>query len=84
MVLITVCESMCAILCIDSPRLHAALQSLQTGFDQVKRLEKQRGAGPTEGAAHEGLDGWVSLRGERRYGVKESVRGETERWARGS
>lgn len=47
----------------DSPRLHAALQSLQTGLDQVERLEEQRGAGPTEGATHEGFDSWVSLRG---------------------
>lgn len=45
----------------DSPRLHAALQRLQTGLDQVKGLEKQRGAGPTEGATHEGFDSWVSL-----------------------
>ncbi len=46
----------------DSPRLHAVLQSLQTGLDQVKGLEKQCGASPTEGATHEGFDSWVSLR----------------------
>lgn len=45
-----------------SPRLHAGLQSLQTGLDQVERLEQQRGAGSTEGATHEGFDGRVHLR----------------------
>lgn len=51
--------------CIDSPGLHAALQSLQTGLNEVERLEEQRGAGPTDGATHEGFDRWVSLRGRR-------------------
>lgn len=46
-----------------SPRLHAALQSLQAGLDEVERLEKQRGAGPTEGATHEGFESRVSLGG---------------------
>lgn len=47
----------------DSPRLHAALQSLQTSLDQVERLEQQCGAGPTEGATHEGFNGRVYLGG---------------------
>ena len=49
-------------MCTDSPRLHAILQGLQTGLDQVERLEKQSGAGPTEGATHESFDCWVSLK----------------------
>lgn len=44
-----------------SPGLHAALQRLQACLDKVEGLEKQRGAGPTEGATHEGFDSWVSL-----------------------
>ena len=73
-VLISVCVCVCVCQCVsvcvcvsvsvhaDSPGLHAALQRLQTGLDQVQRLEQQRGAGPAQGAAHEGFEGRVSLR----------------------
>lgn len=55
----------CVCVCVrkHSPRLHAALQRLQARLDEVEGLEKQRGAGPTEGATHEGFDSWVSLGG---------------------
>ena len=55
----------------DSPRLHAGLQGLQAGLDQVQWLEEQRGAGPTERAAHEGFDHRVGLR---RHGETERER----------
>lgn len=35
--------------------IHSRLQSLQAGFQQVKGLEDERGASPTDGATHEGL-----------------------------
>lgn len=59
----------CVCVCVrkHSPRLHAALQRLQARLDEVEGLEKQRGAGPTEGATHEGFDSWVSLGGEEGY-----------------
>lgn len=56
----------CACIHRNSPRLHAALQRLQAGLDQVQRLEQQSGAGPAERATHERFDGWVSLRCEGR------------------
>lgn len=54
-----------------SPRLHAALQSLQACLDEVERLEEQSGAGSAEGAAHEGFDGGMSLGGEEQKRVKK-------------
>lgn len=65
---VTIQESMqcklvivCVCVCTDSPWLHAVLQSLQTGLDEVKRLEEQCGAGPTERATHEGFNSWMGL-----------------------
>lgn len=62
-----VCVCVYARACLEtrSPRLHAALQSLQTGLDEVQRLKQQSGAGSTEGAAHEGFDSRMSLGGKR-------------------
>lgn len=62
----TDCVCLCVYMCTDSPWLHAVLQSLQTGLDEVKRLEKQRGAGPTERATHEGFNSWMGLGDEDR------------------
>lgn len=56
----------CVCVCTDSPWLHAVLQSLQTGLNEVKRLEKQRGAGPAEWATHEGFNSWMGLGDEDR------------------
>lgn len=64
---IRVCMRACVCVRKHSPRLHAALQRLQARLDEVEGLEKQRGAGPTEGATHEGFDSWVSLGGEEGY-----------------
>lgn len=44
--------------CICTPTLspiHSRLQSLQAGFQQVKGLEEECGASPTDGSTHEGL-----------------------------
>lgn len=45
-----------------SPRVHVVLEGLQSGLHQIQRLEQQSGAGATERAAHEGLQGRMSLR----------------------
>lgn len=60
------CGAICARIHRNSPGLHAALQHLQAGLDQVQRLEQQSGAGPAERATHESFDGRVSLRWEGR------------------
>lgn len=44
------------------PWVHVVLQGLQSGLHQIQRLEQQSGAGATERAAHEGLQGRMSLR----------------------
>lgn len=61
-----------------SPRVHV-LQGLQSGLHQIQWLEQQSGAGATERAAHEGLQGRMSLREQ----TKKDRIWENKDWRRG-